>query len=329
VPQAPQPQPAWPITLRDVLEARQRIAPHIPRTPLRGYAGLDALAGSGIRVLVKHENHNPTGAFKARNALSAMLVLSDEQRARGVIGATRGNHGQGLAWAGQKLGVNVTVCVPVGNNPDKNEAMRGYGARLVEEGADYDASVKVADRLMRAEGLTLVHSTNNLGVLAGAATISLEILEDAPEVEAIVVGVGGGSQAVGAVTVARALKPSVEVFGVQAAGAPGLQQSWKAGTVLEGPPPATIADGLATRVPQPMTFDALRSGLADFVLVSEDEIATGVRDLLRTTHNLPEPSAAVPLAGIIRLRERLAGKTVAFVFSGGNVDAATLRQILA
>ena len=260
--------------------------------------------------------------------MAALTALDEAQRRRGVIGATKGNHGQAIAWAGQKLGIKVTVCVPLGNNPDKNEAMRGFGARLIEEGEDYDASVAVADRLVREEGLTLIHSTNNHGVLSGAATLSLEILEDAPDVDAIVVGVGGGSQAVGAITVARALKPAVQVFGVQAAAASGLHDSWRAGKMIVGPPPATIADGLATRMAQPMTFDALREGLADFITVTEAEIAEGIRQLLHTTHNLPEGAAAVPLAGLLKLRERLAGKTVAIVFSGGNIDSATLKRVL-
>src|SRR5207245_263015 len=159
----------WPITFADVLAARDRIRPHLAPTPLRSYAALDAAVGGAIRVLVKHENHCPTGAFKARNGLAVMTSLSAEERRRGVVAATRGNHGAGLAWAGQIVGVPVTVCVPRGNNPEKNEAMRGFGAELVEEGRDYDEAVEVADRLVRERGLRLVHSSNEPQVLAGAA----------------------------------------------------------------------------------------------------------------------------------------------------------------
>src|ERR1700733_4025963 len=156
-----------PITIDDVHRARERLRPHLSPTPLRRYAALDLAIGHGISVWVKHENHLPTGAFKARNAMSAMAGLDPSARARGVVAATRGNHGQGLAWAGERLGVPVTICVPLGNNPDKNEAIKGHGARLVEEGRDYDESVKVAERLVREQGLTLIHSTNNTSVGPG------------------------------------------------------------------------------------------------------------------------------------------------------------------
>src|SRR3954470_12875537 len=206
----------WPLTFQDVLDARERIRERLPPTPLRRYAPLDEAVGYGIRVFVKHENHQPTQAFKARNTLAALTALSDEEKKRGVVGATRGNHGQGLAWAGQLLGVPVVLCVPRGNNPEKNAAMRGFGAELIEQGDDYDAAAQVADRIVQERGMTLVHSTNNRQVIAGAATLTLEMLEQEPALEALVLAVGGGSQAVGALTVARARKPELAVFGVQA-----------------------------------------------------------------------------------------------------------------
>ena len=194
-------KPVWPISFEDVLEARRRIRPHIPPTPLRRYAPLDEAVGGGITVWVKHENHNPTNAFKVRNALAAMSVLSDEEKRRGVIAATRGNHGLGVAWAATLLGIPATICVPLGNNPEKNEAMRGYGATLVEEGKDYDESVTVAKRLAAELGLTPIHSTNNRHVIAGAATMTLEILEERPDLDAMArrleqggAGVDGGQR---------------------------------------------------------------------------------------------------------------------------------------
>ena len=318
----------WPITFADVLSARERIRPHLSPTPLRSYAPLDAAVGGGIRVLVKHENHCPTGAFKARNGMAVMTSLTAEERRRGVTAATRGNHGAGLAWAGQIVGVSVTVCVPVGNNPEKNEAMRGFGAELVEEGRDYDDAVEVADRLVEQRGLRLVHSTNEPQVLAGAATISLELLEQAPELDAIVIAVGGGSQAVGALTVARERRPGLRVYGVQAAGAPAIHDSWHAGRIVEGASASTFADGIATRKPPALTFPALKEGLAGFVRVDEGQIAAALRLLLRTTHNLAEGAGAAGLAGLFALREGLAGKTVAVIISGGNIDQDTLRRVL-
>ncbi|HSD26168.1 MAG TPA: pyridoxal-phosphate dependent enzyme, partial [Vicinamibacteria bacterium] len=186
----------WPITYDDVVAARERLRPHLPPTPLRSYAALDDAVGAGLRVVVKHENFQPTGAFKVRNGVSALAALGREDRARGVVAATRGNHGLGLAWAGRRLGAPVTVCVPRGNNPEKNAAVRGLGARLVEEGRDYDESVAAAERLVREEGLHLVHSTNDAAVVAGAGTLTLEMLGEEPGIDALVFSVGGGSQAV-------------------------------------------------------------------------------------------------------------------------------------
>jgi threonine dehydratase len=317
----------WPITIADVLEARRRLAPFLSPTPLRRYQPLDAAVGSGISVFVKHENHNPTNSFKVRNTLSAMSALSAEARRRGVVGATRGNHGLGMAYAGSLLGVPVTICVPLGNNPEKNEGMRGYGATLVEEGRDYDESLAVAQRLVAERGFTMLHSTNDPTVIAGAATLSLEMIEEAPDLEAVVVAIGGGSQAVGAMTVMRALKPEVEVFGVAASRAPAGYDSWRAGKIVTAASADTFADGLATRTAYALTFPALRAGLADYVLCGEAEIAAAVRLVLKTTHNLAEGAGAAGLAGLLKLRERLAGRKVALILSGGNMDARTLQQV--
>ncbi|PYQ08420.1 MAG: threonine/serine dehydratase, partial [Acidobacteria bacterium] len=268
---------SWPITFADVVDARNRLRPHIPPTPLRSYAPLDAAVGAGIRVLVKHENHCPTGAFKARNGLAVMTSLGPEERRRGVVAATRGNHGAGLAWAGGIVGAPVTVCVPVGNNPEKNEAMRGFGAELVEEGRDYDEAVEVADRLVRERGLRLVHSSNTPQVLAGAATLSLEVVEQAESLDAMVIAVGGGSQAVGALTVARERRPGLKVYGVQARGASAIHDSWHAGEVRETRSAETFADGIATRKPPALTYPALKEGLAGFVTVDDGQIAAALR----------------------------------------------------
>src|SRR4051812_41783734 len=170
----------WTVTIADVLQARKRIRERLPVTPLRRYGPLDEAVGYGIKVFVKHENHQPTQAFKVRNCLAALTALTDDEKRRGVVGATRGNHGAGLAWAGQLLHVPVTICVPRGNNPEKNEAIRGFGAELIEEGDDYDSSLQVADRLVREKGVTLVHSTNNRHVIAGAGTMTLEMIEQHP-----------------------------------------------------------------------------------------------------------------------------------------------------
>ena len=318
----------WPISLADVLEARERIRGTLTPTALRRYAPLEEAVGYGIRLFVKHENHQPTQAFKARNALAALTSLSEEERRKGVVGASRGNHGQGLAWAGQMLGVPVAICVPRGNNPEKNEAMRGFGAEVIEQGDDYDAAVQVADGLVRERGMTLVHSTNHRQVIAGAGTLALEMLEQEPSLEVLVLSVGGGSQAVGAMTVARAMRPELRVFGVQAERAAVIHDSWHKGRPLTGYTANTFADGVATRSVYELTFPALREGLAGFVKVSEGAIADAVRLLLRTTHNLAEGAGAMGLAGLLALRETLAGKSVGICVSGGNIDQETLRRVV-
>ncbi len=318
----------YPVRYDDLLAARERLGSTLPRTPLRSYAPLDDAVGSGISVFVKHENHQPTNSFKARNGLSVMTALSGAERARGVVAATRGNHGLGLAWAGRLLGTPVSICVPQGNNPEKNQAMRGLGATLYEEGRDYDEAIRVAERLVRERGLRMVHSTNEPLVIAGAGTMTLEILEDEPRLEALVLAVGGGSQAVGAIVAARALRPGLPIYGVQAARAPAAHDSWHAGRPVTTDTADTFADGLATRSSYPLTFPALRAGLAGFVTATEAEIAAALRLLLSTTHNLCEGAGAVGLAGLMKLTGALRGRKVGIVLSGSNIDSETLRRVV-
>jgi threonine dehydratase len=318
----------WPISLDDVHAARQRIAPYMSPSPLYNYPLLDAAVGHGVQVLVKHENFNPTNSFKVRNGLSFMTALPEGQRARGVVAATRGNHGLGIAYAGRTFGVRATICVPVGNNPDKNAGMRALGATVIEDGRDYDESVQVAARVMQEQGAALAHSTNDRHVLAGAATLSLEMFEQAGALDAVVAVVGGGSQAVGALTVARALSPRTRVYAVQAAGASAAHDSWHAGERRTTDRADTFADGLATRGTYDLTFPALQAGLAGFVTVTDAEIAEAVRLLLSTTHSLVEGAGAGGLAGLLKLAPQLEGQRVAIIVSGGNIDAPTLRRIV-
>jgi len=318
----------WPITLADVRAARERLAPYIDRTPFRVYSTLDDAVGRGIHVLVKHENHQPTNAFKVRNAFAALTALDASQRRRGVVTATRGNHGQGLAYAGQILGITVTICVPRNNVADKNAAMRGFGAEVIETGDDYDDAAAAAEQLAHKRDLTLVHPTNNRDVLAGAGTLTLEALEQGPAFDAMVLAIGGGSQAVGALTVVRECAPQVKVFGVQAEGARAIYESWRAGRPTSTPHARTFADGLATRNAYALTFPTLHAGLAGFVTVTDAEIAAALRLLLTTTHNLVEGAGAAGLAGLLKLRADLGGHRAAIVLSGGNIDEETLLKVL-
>jgi threonine dehydratase len=319
---------AWPVAMDAVLATRARIERYLPATPLRRYRQLEEHVAHGIELHVKHENHQPTNSFKIRNGLSLMTSLRPEQLARGVVAASTGNHGQGIAYAGALLGADITICVPAGNNPEKNAAMRSYGARVVEEGRDYDEAVQVMLRLAAERGSTIAHSTNDPAVVAGAATMTLEILEREPALDALILAVGGGSQAVGALTVARELRPQLAVYGVQAAGASAIHDSWHAREPRTTARADTFAEGVATRTTYELTFPTLLEGLAGFITVTDAETAAAMRTILSTTHNLVEGAGAMGLAGLLKLRGRLEGKRVGIVFCGGNIDTATLRRVL-
>ena len=317
------------ITIDRIVAARARIAPYLSASPTRNYPLLDELVGHGIRVLVKHENHLPVNTFKVRNGLAAVTALPPDVAARGVIAASTGNHGQGVAYAGRQLGIPIVIYVPANNNPEKNASIRALGAELVEIGASYDECIAHCQIRAEQDGLTLIHSTNNADVIAGAGTLTLELVEQHPEVSAMVVAVGGGSQAVGAITVAAARKPSMRVFGVQSSEAPGQFEVWRTGefsTVIRS---RTFAEGIATAGGYEMTYELLRSGFEDFVLVSDAAIAQAVRDLWRVTHNLVEGAGAAGFAGLRAIAPMLEGQTVAIILSGGNLDTKTAQQILA
>ncbi|HUQ22983.1 MAG TPA: pyridoxal-phosphate dependent enzyme, partial [Gaiellaceae bacterium] len=217
---------AWPtITLADVLEARRRIGPHLRATPLFPYPGLDDLLGA--EVWVKHENHQPVGAFKIRGGVNLVSQLTKEERERGLIAASTGNHGQSIAYAARLHGVTARICVPEGANPVKLAAMRALGAELIVHGRDFDAAREHSERLAVEHGYRYVHSGNEPLLIAGVATETLEILEDRPDVDAIIVPIGGGSGAAGACIVAKAIRPGIEVIGVQSEAAPAAFRSWQ------------------------------------------------------------------------------------------------------
>ncbi|HSQ30608.1 MAG TPA: pyridoxal-phosphate dependent enzyme, partial [Gemmatimonadaceae bacterium] len=210
-----------------------------------------------------------------------------------------------------------------------NAAMRALGVTVVEEGRDYDEAVGVMQRIAARDGLVIAHSTNDPRIVAGAGTMTLEIIEQQPDLDALVIAVGGGSQAVGAMTVANALAPRLEVYGVQAAGASAIHDSWHAQQRLTRPRADTFAEGVATRSTYDVTFPALQAGLAGFVTVTDAQIAEALRTVVSLTHNLVEGAGAMGFAALSKLRDQLAGKRVGIIFCGGNIDVATLRRVLA
>ena len=316
------------ITLDDVLAAEARIRPHLVPTPMRHYPQLDALVGHGIEVWVKHENHHPTQSFKIRNGLNSVLGRDDAARRRGIIAASTGNHGLAIAYAGRLTGTPVTICVPEGNNPGKNAGIRALGAELVEVGVRYDETIAACAALAAERGMTIAHSTNDPLVVAGAGTMTLEILAQAPPLDALVIALGGGSQSVGALTVAAARQPSLRVYAVGAAGAPAQYESWRRGERLTGQPVDTFAEGIATGAAYEETFDALCAGLAGFVTVTDQALYAAIRDLIAVTHNLPEGAGAAGFAGLLALAPQLAGRRVGIVMCGGNLAERDLRKAL-
>ena len=312
-------------TLADVLEARVRIAPYLRPTPLYGYGALDVLLGA--EVFVKHENHLPVGAFKVRGGVNLVSQLGAEERKRGVIAASTGNHGQSIAYAARLFGVRATICVPENANAVKVASMRALGAELVFHGCDFDDAREHCQLLAAANGYRYVHSGNEPLLIAGVATGTLEILEEQPAVDAIIVPVGGGSGAAGACVVADAVKPDVAVIGVQSDAAPAAYRSWIAQELVDDEM-KTFAEGLATRTPFELPQRIMWKTLDDFVLVSDDEIRAAQKTMIETTRNLVEAAGAAPLAAASKLRERLAGKRVALVLSGGNATPEQLLDVL-
>jgi threonine dehydratase len=317
----------WPIpTFADVLAARRRIAAQLRATPLFSYPALDELIGAQVHI--KHENHQPIGAFKVRGGVNLVAQLSNDERERGLISASTGNHGQSLAFAARRFGVTARICVPERSNPVKLAAMEGLGAELIVAGADFDEARENAERLADEHAYRYVHSGNEPHLIAGVATETLEILEEQPDVDVVIVPVGGGSGAAGACIAAKAINPAIRVIAVQSDAAPAAYRSWKDGRPVEDEC-RTSAEGLATRVPFELPQQILREHLDDFVLVSEEQIRAAQRTMIESTRNLVEASGAAPLAAALKLGDELRGRRVALVASGGNVSPAQLVEVLA
>jgi threonine dehydratase len=314
-------------TLRDVLRARRVIDRYLPRTPLMGYPALDA--ATGLSLWLKHENHQPVGAFKVRGGLYLISRLSDDERARGVIAASTGNHGQSVAYAANRFGVRAIVGVPEGANPLKVESMQRLGAEVIFHGADFDEAREHVERLAADAGYRYIHSGDEPDLIAGVGTITLEILEDEPEIDTIIVPVGGGSGAAAASIVAKSIDPSIRVIGVGAEGAPAAHRSWRERAVRSTPTMQTFAEGLATRTGFALPQAILWELLDDFITVSDDEMRAAVRLMLEKAHTLAEGAGAAPLAAALRLRGELTGRRVALVVSGGNLSMEQLQAIVA
>ncbi len=313
-------------TYADVLAAEPIVHRYLKPTPLYEWPALSQLLG--CRYFLKHENHTPTTAFKVRGGINVVARLSEEQKRRGVLGCTTGNHGQSLAYACRLFGVRCVLVVPADNNPDKNAAMRALGAELIEHGRDFDEAREHCEAIRHREGLRYVHSANEPDLIAGVGTFALEIFDELPDPDVVLVPVGLGSGICGTALVAAGRRPETEVIGVQSTQAPAVTLSWRAGRPVETAMPQTFAEGLATRVPADMTLEIMRRHVRTMALVSDDELREAIRLLLRLTHNLAEGAGAATTAAALQMRDRLAGKKVVGVLSGGNLDLRQLARIL-
>ena len=282
----------------------------------------------GCEAWVKHENHNPTGAFKIRGGLNLLAQLSAEERRRGVVSASTGNHGQSIALASRMHGVRCRIFVPLGNNPDKNAAMRAYDAEVIEYGRDFDEARLRVEELVVREGWRYIHSANEPHLIAGVATYALEMLEAVPDLGYLFVPIGGGSGAAGCCIVRSGLSVRTKIIGVQASGADAFTRSWRGPARVTAESVNTFAEGMATRVTFDLTFDILKQQLDDIVTLDERELEEGVRAALALTHNLAEGSGAAALAAAKTYGAKLTGSKIGCVMSGGNIDLKTLARIV-
>ena len=312
-------------TFQDVLEARGIIYRYIQRTSLHYYAGLGKLLAA--QVYLKHENHHALGAFKVRGGVNLLAHMTEEERRRGVITASTGNHGQSVAYACRLFGARAIIGVPEGSNPLKVESIRNLGAEIIFHGRVFEEAREYCERLAKEEGLRYVHPVNEPLLIAGVATETLEILEDLPGVAAIFLPLGGGSGAAGACIVAKTINPEIKVIAVQSEQAPAGYRAWKSRKLVSAPN-TTLAEGLATSQAYQLTQSILWGLLDDFVLVSDEELLVAVGLLLEKAHTLAEPAGAAALAGAIKLKEAIRGKRVALDVSGGNITLDQITQAI-
>jgi threonine dehydratase len=307
------------------LEAAARIIhDNFPATPRHKWPLLAERCGA--EVWVKHENHTPTGAFKIRGGLIyAERLRRERPEVAGIISATRGNHGQSLAWAGGRYGIAVTIVVPRGNSAEKNAAMRAFGATLIEHGDDFEAAREQAARLAEERGLEFAPSFAP-DLVKGVATYSLELFRAVPALDALYVPIGLGSGICGAIFTRDLLGLDTEIVGVQSTGSNCYARSLDAGHIVVMNRSETMADGMAVRQPDPTAFDIIRRGVSRIVSVTDEEIGAAIRAYWTDTHNLVEGAGAAPLAALLKERQRMAGKRVGLVVSGGNIDLALFRQ---
>ncbi len=312
-------------TIRDVYRARQTITPYFQRTPLHYSMGLSEFLDA--EVYIKHEEHLPLGAFKSRGGINLLSNLSEDEKQRGLITSSTGNHGQSIASAAREFGVRVLIGLPENANPVKVAGMRSLGAELIFHGETFDDARNYCERLAREEGYRYVHAVNEPLLIAGVGTASLEIIEDLPDVDVMMLPLGGGSGISGACVVAKAIDPGIQVIAVQSEAAPAAYLSWKQGELVDAPM-NTFAEGVATKSGYELPQRIMGEMLDDFLLVSDDDIRRAIGLLVEKAHTLAEPAGATALAGAVKHAERLKGKKVSVTVTGANITADRLAESL-
>ena len=312
-------------TLRDVYEARKTIAPHLVRTPSHFSPGLSEMLEA--QVYLKHDEYLPLGAFKGRGGINLLAHLSQEERERGLITASTGNHGQSVASACRAFGARALIALPEKANPLKVAALRSLGAELVFYGDNFDEARAHSERLAKEEGYRYVHPTNEPLLISGVATQTLEVIEDLPDVQVVVMPLGGGTGAAGACIVAKAVDPNIKVVAVQSEAAQAGYLYWKHGKAVTAPT-ETFAEGLATTTGYELPQSILRQHLDDFILVNDDDIRRAIGLLIEKGHTLAEGAGAAALAGAVKHPELVKGKKVSISVSGGNITLDQLTEAI-
>ncbi|MBN4064917.1 threonine/serine dehydratase [Dehalococcoides mccartyi] len=312
-------------TLQDIHSAQSTIEQHVLRTPLRHYPVLSELLGA--EVWVKHENFQLLGAFKVRGGINLVSKTSQEERDRGFITASSGNHGQSIAYASRTFNASCTVVLPEGANTAKADSIKALGATVIFHGDVFERSRELAEEMAIRDGLRFVHAANEPDLVAGVGTYTVEIHEDLKDIDVIIVPIGAGSGASGACIVTDAVSSSTKVIGVQAANAPAAYHAWESG-MIETYPMSTTAEGLATESAYSFPMSILRKRLKEFVLVGDNEIASAIKLYVHATRSLVEHAGAASLAAAFNMKEQLKGKRVVLIASGGNITTEQLKSVL-
>lgn len=313
-------------TAEAISAARKVVYQTMPPTPTHSYPLLNAKAG--VEVFVKHENHTPVGAFKVRGGLNFMAGYKADGNSQGVITATRGNHGQSIAFAASRAGVEATIVVPEGNSVEKNAAMEALGGKLIVHGHDFQAAAEYAAELAKTEGLYMLPSFDER-LVAGVATYAMELFEAAPNLDAVYAPIGLGSGICGIISARDALGLNTEIVGVVSEGAPCYALSFDAGAPISTNSADTMADGMACRTPVAAAVETINAGVARIVRVSDAEIGAAMAVYYSDTHNIAEGAGAAPLAALMQEKDRMAGKRAGVVLSGGNIDRSLYLATLA